>query len=160
MTEVTLRIRFLQPCLGARPRKRPEDGVSVLTMPRGASGQVMFPPAWWRAIVAHGARVKGGSATTARRISWSLDVDGVPRRWIRHVPGTQDRRAGHVHHEAFLPGDVVAVDCVLPPGLAPGVFRRWMEAGGRYQGISPYKHGEWGRFEVVEVEVINVNGGR
>lgn len=160
MTEVTLRIRFTQPCLGGKPRKRPKDGVNVLSMPRGVSGQVMFPPAWWRAIVAHGARVKGGSVSLANKISWSLDVDGVTQQWIRHVPKTQDRKAGHVHHEAFLPGDVVGVDCVLPPDLKPDVFRLWMEAGGKYMGISPYKHGEWGRFEVVDVEVINVNHAR
>jgi hypothetical protein len=49
------------------------------------------------------------------------------------------------------------VDCVLPHDLEPEKFRRWMEAGGKYVGISPYKPGEWGRFEVVEVVVINTN---
>lgn len=153
MLEVTLRIRFTQPCLGAKKWCRPGD-VVVLRMPRGVSGQVMFPPTWWRVIVAHGARVKGGSASLAGKIRWSLDVVGAPQKWIRFVPKTEDNKAGHVHHEAFRAGDVISVDCVLPPGLKPDVFRQWMDAGGKYMGISPYKHGEWGRFEVAEVVVL------
>jgi hypothetical protein len=156
MTEVTLRIRFTQPCLGAKPIRQ-RDGAMVYCMSRGLSGQVLFPPAWWRAIVAHGARVKGGSVALANRISWSLDVDGVPNRWARHVPRTTDRRGHQVYHEAFLPGDIVGVDCVLPPELQPDTFWRWMDAGGKYLGISPFKHGEWGRFEVVAVEVLNAS---
>jgi hypothetical protein len=157
MTEVTLRIRFTQPCLGAKPLKRAQDNVTVLRMPRGLSGQVMFPPAWWRAIVTHGARVKGGSAALARQISWSLDIDGVTQKWTRYTPKTADNKAGHVHHEAFLTGAVVSVDCVLPEGLALDIFAAWMEAGGKYLGISPYRHGDWGRFEVVAVEPRNIN---
>lgn len=154
MIEVTLRIRFTQPSLGAKPTKRPSDGVTVLVMPRTPSGRVMFPPAWWRAIVAHGARVKGGLTSLANKIEWSIELDGQPNIWNRRVPGSNGRRAGCVHHEAFLPGDLVAVDCVLPPGLPPEVFRQWMEAGGKYLGVSPYKHGAWGRFEVVEVAAV------
>jgi hypothetical protein len=156
MIEVTLRIRFTQPCLGHKPRRRKPDDLVVLAMPRGQSGRVMFPPAWWRAIVAHGARVKGGSASLASKVAWSLDVAGETQQWIRYVPKADGRKAGHVHHEAFLPGDVIGVDCVLPPGLKPEVFRVWMDAGGKYLGISPYKHGEWGRFEVVAVAVVGV----
>ena len=150
MTEVTLRIRFTQPCLGGKQVR--EAALVVLAMPRGFAGQVMFPPVWWKMIVTHGAKVKGGSASLAGKVQWSADVDGVPQRWVRHVPRTTDNRAGHVHHEAFLPGDIVAVDCVLPDGLTLDTFRVWMDAGGKYLGISPYKKGEWGRFVVVDVE--------
>jgi hypothetical protein len=159
MVEVTLKIRFLQPCLGAKPRRLPAlgaraapgDVVTVFCLPRTGDGRVMFPPEWWRAIVVHGARVKGGSAAEAGRICWSIEVDGVVQRWLRHVQPDGDRRGYHVHHEAFMPGTVVSVDCVLPDGLDMDRFRTWAAAGGKYLGISPYKKAKWGRFEVVDV---------
>jgi len=73
----------------------------------------------------------------------------------RFTATTATSRRRYITHEAFRKGDRVGVDCVLPDGLdtAEGVaqFRLYLSVAGQYRGISPYKPGEWGRFDVVDI---------
>lgn len=153
MQDVSVEIRFLEPCLGADRVVREGLGV-VFCFPRTAAGQVRFHQTWWRAIVTHAARIRNIPTSIVKRIEWAPEIDGSPRPWRRFVPDPTragHRRPGYAQHEAFLPGRVVGLECTLPVALTLADFRGLMELAGRTRGISPYKPGAYGRFEVVSV---------
>lgn len=153
MQEVKVLLRFIVPCLGAD--KRPRDGLGVVfCFPRTPGGQVLFHQTWWRAIVTHAARIKNIPTTVIKKIEWSPAIDGSPRLWQRYIhdPSRQENvRPKYAQHEAFLPGRVIGVECILPVDLTVDTFVGLMEVAGKFRGISPYKPGEYGRFTVVSV---------
>jgi len=152
--EVRVLLRFTVPCLGADKRIRDGLGV-VFCFPRTPDGQVLFPQTWWRAIVTHAARIKNIPTAVIKKIEWSPAIDGSPRLWQRYIqePGrAEGGRPRYAQHEAFLPGRVIGVECILPVDLKVGIFAALMEVAGKFRGISPYKPGEYGRFTVVSVQ--------
>jgi hypothetical protein len=152
--DVTVKIRFLEPCLGADRMIREKLGV-VFCFPRTAAGQVRFHQTWWRAIVTHAARLRHIPTSIIKQIEWTPEVEGSPRLWRRfiHDPTrAEHRRPGYAQHEAFLPGQVVGLECTLPAALTLADFRGLMEVAGRSRGISPYKPGAHGKFEVVSMQ--------
>lgn len=154
MQDVSIKLRFVTPCLGADRAVRAGLGV-VFCFPRAPDGRVRFHQTWWRSIVTHAARLRNIPTSLIKRIDWIPEVDGSPRLWRRfvHDPARPEhRRPGYAQHEAFLPGRVVGVECNLPVALTRGDFRGLMEVAGRSRGISPYKPGVYGKFEVVSVE--------
>ena len=154
MQEVKVLLRFTVPCLGADKRIRNGLGI-VFCFPRTPAGQVLFHQTWWRAILTHAARIRNVPTTMIKKIEWSPAVDGSPRLWQRYIhdPGRPaDARAKYAQHEAFLPGRMIGVECILPVDLAVGTFAALMEVAGKFRGISPYKPGEYGRFTVVSVQ--------
>ena len=156
MQEVKILLRFTVPCLGAV--KRPRDGLGVVfCFLRTPGGQVLFPPAWWRAIVTHAARVRNIPARVIKKIEWAPAIDGSPRLWQRYIQDPsrpEGARPQYAQHEAFLPGRDIGVECILPGDLSIGTFEALMETAGKFRGISPYKPGEYGRFTVVSVQPV------
>ena len=154
MQEVKVLLRFTVPCLGADKRVRNGLG-TVFCFPRTPDGQVLFHQTWWRAIVTHAARIKNFPTTTIKKIEWSPVIDGSPRLWQRYIQDpsrSANARPKYAQHEAFLPGRVIGVECVLPVDLSVDMFAALMGAAGKFRGISPYKPGEYGRFTVVSVQ--------
>lgn len=154
MQEVKVLLRFTVPCLGADKRHRDKLGV-VFCFTRTPDGQVLFPQTWWRAIVTHAARIKNIPTNIVNKIEWSPAVDGSPRLWQRFIQDPnrpENVRPGYAQHEAFLPGRVIGVECILPVNLTVDTFAALMEVAGKFRGISPYKPGEYGRFTVVSVQ--------
>jgi hypothetical protein len=152
--EVKILLRFTVPCLGADKRIRNGLG-TVFCFPRTPGGQVLFHQTWWRAIVTHAARIKNIPTTVIKKIEWSPIVDGSPRLWQRYIHDPtrlEGTRPKYAQHEAFLPGRVIGVECILPVDLAVGTFAALMDVAGKFRGISPYKPGEYGRFTVVSVQ--------
>jgi hypothetical protein len=151
--EVKVLLRFTVPCLGANKQPTERMGV-VFCFSRTPDGQVMFPQTWWRAIVTHAARIKNIPTNIVNKIEWSPAVDGSPRLWQRYIQDPnrlENARPRYAQHEAFLPGRVIGVECVLPVDLAVDTFASLMGVAGKFRGISPYKPGEYGRFTVVSV---------
>jgi hypothetical protein len=104
--------------------------------------------------VTHAARIKNIPIATVKKIEWSPAIDGSPRLWQRYIQEPnrpENARPRYAQHEAFLPGRVVGIDCVLPVDLTVNTFVALMEVAGKFRGISPYKPGEYGRFTVVSV---------
>jgi hypothetical protein len=153
MDEVVLRLRFTQASLGAARRKEGSD--IVFAMLRNPDGQVMFLPTWWRSISRFAATVLNVPTELVARVEWDPAVDGITGRWRRYFPqenGEPTVRRRYALHEAFLKGEMIGVNCVLPQGLMVDQFWRLMDTAGRYKGISPYKPGQYGTFQVVEVQ--------
>ena len=97
----------------------------VFCFPRTPDGQVLFPQTWWRAIVTHAARIKNIPTTIVKKIEWSPAVDGSPRLWQRYIhepDRTENARPRYAQHEAFLPGRVIGVECILPVDLTVDTF--------------------------------------
>ena len=63
-----------------------------------------------------------------------------------------EARARYALHEAFLAGDTIGVNCVLPDGLSMDDLWQLMDVAGTYKGISSFKPDEgYGTFRVEEV---------
>ena len=141
LQEVTIRLRFNNECLGA-VRKR--DCNEMLKDPEG---RVMFMQTWWQAVISYAAKVLNKHQDLVKQIDWDPLVDGVPKRYKRYYePGR------FTLHEAFLKGDVIGVNCVLPAGISIDDLWSLLQVAGTYKGISPYKPDrKYGTFEVIEI---------
>jgi len=139
--EVQARLKFNNHCLGNRRDKR------VSKMLRDPSGKAMFLATWWKSIMVYSAKVLNRYHELAKKIDWDPVVEGRTGEYKRFY-----KRSSYTVHEAFFPGDVIAVNAVLPPGLSIDDFHRLLSVAGTYRGISPYGHDErYGTFEVISV---------
>jgi len=83
------------------------------------------------------------------QIRFAMEVDGNPgsapdnlfRRYFEENKFSQ--------HEAFFPGDVIGVTCVVPSSIDDDDFRRLLTYAGKYCGMSPGHPNDFG-FYVVE----------
>jgi hypothetical protein len=142
MQEIHFKIRFNQPCLGNVRAK------NMNKMLRDPDGRVMFLPTWWQSIITYAAQLLNVPSDLAKKIDWDPVVDGATQIHRRfYEPGKCTL------HEAFLPGDVVGINCVIPDGMSINVFRELVDAAGRYRGVCPYKpEKKQGTFDVVDVQ--------
>ena len=142
MQEVTATICFNTACLGA------VRDAKCNQMLRDPSGRVMLLPTWWLAIMKFAAEVKSKHQENVRRIEWDPVVSGSTQVFKRFYNGSK-----YVLHEAFLKGDLVRVNCVLPDGMSLDEFKELLGVAGAYKGMSPYRSDQkFGTFEVVKVE--------
>lgn len=153
MQEVTIRLRFNQPCPGA---VRTQEGKNVLhAHQRDPEGRVMFLPSWWSALIRYSAKVLNRHQSEVKKIRWDPVIDGVPRKWKRYLPtpeGRSSNRPRYALHEAFHPGDVIGVNCVLPRPISTDDMWQLLDIAGSYKGISPYKPNDgYGTFCVVSL---------
>jgi hypothetical protein len=54
-------------------------------------------------------------------------------------------------HEAFEEGQIVGLNCIVPTVITEEDFWQLMGKAGQYKGLSPWKPGEFGFFEVVSI---------
>jgi len=149
--ELTVRIEFQTPCLGDRKR---ENGDFVFS--RSPTGQIIFLASWHRANMVLAAKLLGRHHDSALGIMFDIHVDGKTRRgeerWHRiYHPADGKGKQRYSKHEAFHPGDVIGLNCVVPNKIGEEDFWTMMNKAGQYRGISPWKPGEYGFFEVVSI---------
>ncbi len=145
MRELTVRIRFTRPSLGNV--KDAKTGSFLL--PRDTSkSSVIFLPTWHKANFRFAAQLLGRLYDEVNQILWHLRVDGMPaEQWFRRYGGSGKRR--YALHEAFFDGQEIGINCAVPSRIDDGDFWRLMQIAGQYKGLSPWKPGEWGSFDVV-----------
>jgi hypothetical protein len=154
MRELTVRIRFLSPSLG-NVKLPAEDG--RYAMPRNQGGQVLFPASWHRANMRFAAQVLGMHHKAVLKICWDVAVDGLVlassthRRFYR----SRSNRLRFVVHEAFHAGQEVGLNCAVPAEIGDQDLWRLLSCAGRYRGLSPWRPGEYGFFEVAEIRQRN-----
>src|SRR3990167_3788213 len=140
--EVTITIRFSNDCLGS------VRGPDCNRMMRNPSGRVMFLPTWWTAILKFAAEVRSKCHELVKRIEWDPLVVGSTRPFKRYYAPSR-----YTLHEAFLQGDSIQVNCVIPDALGLDDLKELMDVAGAYKGISPYKPDrKYGTFEVISIE--------
>ncbi len=149
MRELTVRIRFTQPCLGS-VKSRGGDGRFYL--PRNANGQVIFMSTWHQANLRMAAKVLGRHQDEVNRILWDIAVEGTVRRdaYVRRYYQAGSRQK-YVLHEAFLVGQIVGVNCVVPATISDDDFWELLRLSGQYQGLSPYRGSSYGLFAVESI---------
>lgn len=151
MRELTVRIRFTKHCLGNVHAK---DGSGRLLLPRTPGGSVAFMASWHLANMRFSAQVLSRHQDEVGKIYWDISVDGVVRSdpWFRRYYRTAaGKKTRFVLHEAFLPDQVVGLNCIVPATITDDDLWQLMRVAGQYKGISPARPGEFGLFEVESI---------
>jgi hypothetical protein len=127
-----------------------KDGSGKFLLPRSPSGSVTFLSSWHRANLQFASQILGHHQDQVDKVLWDIAVDstatGVYRRYFN-----ADGRKRFCLHEAFVPGQVVGVNCVVPATISDEEFWRLMQVAGQYKGLSPWKPGLFGFFEVESI---------
>jgi hypothetical protein len=150
MRELTVRIRFTKASLG-NVKRRGNGG--ALLLPRNPQGFVTFLASWHRANLRFAAQVLGRHQDVVDSICWDIAVDGEVRKdsWHRRHYVNGNGRKVYALHESFKAGQEVGINCVVPQAVNDDDLRQLMQIAGQYKGLSPYKAGDFGFFEVVSV---------
>ena len=147
MRELAVRLRFTKHSLG-NVKARDRSGKFIL--PRNSDGFVIFLASWHKANMRFAASLLGRHQDEVGKIHWDIAVDGSVRKdkWYRRYYRTQGGRRRYSLHEAFFPGQTVGINCVVPDKISDDDFWRLKNIAGTYRGLSPWKPGEYGFFEV------------
>jgi hypothetical protein len=152
MRELMVRIRFTSHCLGNVRKHYREKGRlrNYYVLPRNPDDKVIFMPTWWASTMRRAAEILCKHHNEVRQIRFALEVDGNPRP----IPDQLFRRYFESdkfsQHEAFYPGDVIGVTCVVPTAIDDDDFRRLMTIAGKYCGMSPGQPNKEFGYYVVE----------
>lgn len=149
MRELTVRIRFTKHSLG----NAKDRDTGRLLLPRSPQGFVLFLPTWHNANLRMAAQVLGRHQDEVEKVRWDLRVDGDVNRypWFRRYYPTNGGKKRYALHEAFFPGQVIGLHCIVPSPVSDDDLRRLMQIAGQYRGLSPWRPGEFGLFEVDQI---------
>ena len=151
MRELTVRIRFVSPCLG-----NAKDGAGNLKFARTPSGDVTFLASWHMDNMRLAARLLGRHQDEVQKILWDVAVDGVVAkgkdRWHkRYFTARDNHRRRFARHECFQPGQVVGLNCLVPNAISDDDLLQLMTIAGKYKGLSPFRPGEFGHYTVESI---------
>lgn len=153
MQEVTIRLRFVRPCLGLVKRRLANGTNVIYCMPRDGQDRVMFLASWWFDCMQYAAKVAGKCYNDVGHIAWATHLDGSLSTWRRNVATVSAKRTRYALHEAFRPGTEIGATAVLPSSISIDDFVELLTVVGTYRGISPFRSAEeiYGTFEVLSV---------
>jgi hypothetical protein len=120
---------------------------------RTSDGKVMLMPQWWTAILREAAQVVGKHNRHVGDIRFSLEVDGQPRPIPKQLYKRYYEADKFSCHEAFYPGDVIGVTCLVPDTITHDDLWALLDTAGTYFGISPARwEDRYGRFKIESIE--------
>ena len=151
MRELTVRIKFTTACLGNVKQHKPGDKWPSFWMPKTPDGKVRFEAQWWKHSLKFSAQVLCRHQRAVNQIHFDVSVDGKPDRrsenfYRRYLDGKK-----FLKHEAFMEGDIIGLNCIVPSEIDDDDFWRLMDIVGRFKGISPFGPREYGFFVVESV---------
>lgn len=161
MREMVIRIRFTRPCLGnikvrktfsanGRRKKR-----TFFVFQRDHVGRVLFQQTAWKALLRRAAETLCRHQQSVGNIQFGLTADGrpqpVPEKFYRRFYESDK----YSPHEAFFAGDEIGLSCVVPQSISDDDLWRLLVLIGKYYGLSPYRGGDYGHFEVVSVTQVS-----
>ena len=146
MRELTVRIKFTTACLGNVKKQQPREKWPHFLMPRTPDGKVRFEAQWWKHSLKFAATVLCRHQRAVNKIHFDVSVDGKtqvsPDKFFkRYLDGKK-----FLKHEAFMEGDIIGVNCIVPADIDDDDFWRLMDIVGRFKGISPFGPREYGFF--------------
>lgn len=149
MQDYSVQIKFTSPSLG----NAKEEKTGRFLFSRNLTGKIVFLPTWHKSNMLLASRLLSMHQDVVKLIHWDIavDVELREKRWHRVYYKNSSGRERYSVHEAIMPGQVAFVNCVLPSKLAASDFLKLMELAGKYKGLSPWKPGEYGHYEVVDV---------
>jgi hypothetical protein len=150
MRELTIRIRFTVPCLG---NVKLRDGSGRFVLPRTPDeSHVMFLASWHNANMRFASELLGRHQDEVQKIGWDIAIDGVVRRrWERRYYTNPSGVQRYAKHEAFFAGQTIGLNCAVPRTISDDDLLQLMNLAGQYRGLSPWRPGEYGLFEVVSI---------
>ena len=147
--ELTVRIRFLSPCLG---NQKLSDGSGRFVFQRNPNGGIIFLPSWHSANMRMAAQLLNRYQGDVTEIHWDINVDGTLREnpWYKnYYRSPKSNKMLYSLHEAFLEGQIIGLNCIVPSKIKEEDFWRLMGKAGQYKGLSPWKPGVFRFYEVV-----------
>lgn len=154
MREMAVRIRFQSPCLGnCKEITADRRTTGRMVLPRNAAGDVIFMATWHLANMRQAARLLNVHHDAVGAITWDVIVDGQTpsgaERWYKRWYTGDNGRRRYVLHECFPAGWEIGLNCAVPTTITDDDLWRLMQAAGRYWGLSPWRPGTFGRYDVV-----------
>lgn len=158
MRELTVRLKFTSHCLGnvqhryqSTQRGKKKQKVCYL-LPRSPDGRLILMPTWWTAILRKASDVFCKHQQRVKDIRFSMEVDGIPSPWETDAYRRYFDKDKFAAHEAFYPGSVIGVTCLVPSKISDDDFWKLLDIAGKYYGISPARSGEFGMFTVEGIQ--------
>ena len=148
MRELTVRLRFSRQCLGAVLDPDKNDGRLVFA--RTEDGRVVFLQSWHMTNMKMAAQLLGRHQEAVEQIFFDVGVDGRTRWFKRMYPG-RNQKTRFCWHEAFLPGDVIGINCLVPDSIPDDDLLQLFNIAGRYRGLSPWHPGDFGHYVVDKI---------
>jgi len=148
--ERTVVICFRSPSLG---NQKLEDGSGRFVFQRSPEGHILFLPSWHQANLAWASRAVGQYQQDALRVWWEPQIEGTLREncWVRHYYKKRSGKTCWSVHQAFAPGQIVRAHCAVPERLPDGDLQRLLQKAGEVRGLSPWRPGQYGFFDVLEI---------
>lgn len=154
MRELAVSLKFTSPCLGNVKRQYRRNGKirHYFVLPRDPSREhVVFMPTWWQSTLRRAAEVLCRHQSEVDEIRFAVEVVGDPRPVPTELYRRYYNKRQFSKHEAFLPGDVITVTCIVPSSISDDDFLQLMRYAGRYCGISPAHPNEFGFYDVESI---------
>jgi hypothetical protein len=120
-------------------------------MPRTPDGLIRFEASWWQSSLVFAATIMGKHHRAVKNVHFDVIIDGQTRTDPEFLYRRYLERDRWILHEAFFPGDIISVNCVVPQSIPLEDFWKLMDLVGRYKGISPFGPRKFGFFRVVSI---------
>lgn len=152
MRELSIRIRFTNPSLGNE--KDPKSGRFKFQRSPGPNGNILFLATWHQANMKLAADMMGRHQEHIKKIFWDIEIDGklrdkcLERCYYKKSSKGRERWSTH---ESLVRGQTIGINCVVPHEIDDEDFWTLMQIAGKYKGLSPWRPGEYGHYEVVSI---------
>lgn len=159
MRELTVRIRFLTPSLG---NQKVNDGSGKFVFQRSPDNNIIFLASWHHSNMRMAAQLLNRFQSDVLSIHWDIHVDGKlkNKKWHKnYYRAAKSNRLRYSLHESFLENQIIGINCLVPNAISDEDFWRLMSKAGQYKGLSPWKPGEYGFYDVVSIRPRRVHRG-
>ena len=159
MRELTVRIRFLTACLG---NQKLNDGSGKFVFQRSPDNNIIFLASWHHSNMRMAAQLLNRFQSDVNDIHWDIHIDGTLKenRWHKnYYRSAKSNKLRYSLHEAFHENQIVGINCLVPNTIKDEDFWRLMSKAGQYKGLSPWKPGENGFYDVVSIRPRRVHRG-
>lgn len=149
MRELTFTIKFNTPSLGNQ-----KDKNGTFRFQRNPSGKIIFLPTWHQSNMRFASQMLSKHHELVSKICWNIDVDVQLRPdSFTKVFYTKGNSSRYSLHESILAGQNASINCVVPKEISEQDFWQLLQLAGQYKGLSPYRPGEYGHYDVVSINI-------
>jgi len=159
MRELTVRIRFLTPSLG---NQKVNDGSGKFVFQRSPDNNIIFLASWHHSNMRMAAQLLNRFQSDVVSIHWDIHIDGKLKnnKWHKnYYRAAKNNRLRYSLHESFFENQIIGINCLVPNAISDEDFWRLMSKAGQYKGLSPWKPGEFGFYDVVSIRPRRVYRG-
>ena len=152
MRSVLTTIRFNTASLGNQ-----KDSKGKFLFQKNATGsKLLFLASWHKANMRLASNVLGRHHVATQKIFWDIELhyDIVQLTEYHRYCSKNEHRIHWAIHEAIAKGQTAAIASLVPDEITTTDFIDLMGLVGKHKGLSPWKPGQFGHFEVLTVQEI------